>query len=985
MKSISLLLLSLATCTLANAQILKNTRPTATPTSIGGRDVRVEVIESRRQKPKNEDNLKVEQYILPNGLTVYLNEDHSLPSVYGGVAVNAGGKYDPKDATGMGHYLEHMLFKGTNVIGTRDYQKEKPFLDRTIALYDSLGATTDEAQRKMIQAKINEVGLQAAEYAVPNDLDRMLKSFGSTGVNAFTAFELIFYHNTFPASESEKWITLYADRFQNPVFRLFQSELEVVYEEKNKGSDNMAGSLFDVVLTQFFPKHPYGQGIIGKTEHLKNPSLRKMYEYYNTYYVPNNMALVLSGDFDSEKIKPMILEKFGQWKKKEVPAFVAPKEAPFKGREVITKHLTPVGVGIMGFRSVPNGHADQYGLEVARQLLSNSGQTGLFDKLTNDRKIMVAQMIPLQLNDEGMIVFFFVPKILKQSIANAEKLILAEMAKLRKGDFSDAQLSAAKQQLKLQFYRNLEGNQERGTTIANLFTQKTTWEEYMAYPQKIDALTKEEIMRISNQYLGDNYMLIQSKTGFPKKDKLAKPGFKPVAPKESVESAYSKTFANLPSGTVTNPFVKWDTDVFFKQEIGAGLYVTPNPINDIFSFTIRYKTGSFTNPRYEKVAYYMDLVGSKDLAFTQFKQKMDSLGCTVNFVSSEKNTDIQIEGIETNAVEAIKLVGKLMQNPEVNPEKIKNLSEGVAFEPRLFKREKEEVGAALKDYAMYGKNAPLCKRMTASEVKAIKAETLVEDWKKISSEEPEYHYIGKKNPNLVEDLITRFLPQANTPTKEVLKPLQTYTENTILFLNDSKSRQSHINFYILGNDYKIEDEGSQDAFNSYFGGDMSSLMFQEIREFRSLAYTARGYYMKPEKATEKGYFWGYIGCQGDKTLDAITTLSDMLTNLPQKADRITAIRSGLIAKVPSNKPNFRAVSERIQVWKDFGYTADPNEARAVQYPNLKFSDIDAFYAKNIKGKPIVITIVGDKSQFDMTKLAKFGKIQEVQMKDIFRE
>ncbi len=987
------LVLSLLTTTVFSSFLQINASAQSTPRasrSVPSQNVQIKSTpESLRSTPGKvnppiTNNLLVEKYTLSNGLTVYLNEDHNLPSVYGGVAVNAGGKYDPADNTGMGHYLEHMLFKGTETMGTVDFQKEKPYLDRINRLYDSLGMTKDEEQRKKIQLLINETGIKAAEYAVPNDMDRLLKSFGSTGVNAFTAFELIFYHNTFPANEMEKWLTMYSDRFQNPVFRLFQSELEVVYEEKNRGQDNMGTAIFETFLSSFFKKHPYGQSIIGKTEHLKNPSLNKMYEYYNTYYVPNNMALILCGDFDSEAIKPLIEKKFGGWKRKELPVFNAPKEDPFKGKEIINARLSPVKIGIVGYRSVPNGHPDQFGMEVVSHLLSNGNQTGLLDKLTTDRKLMVAQTFPLQLNDEGAYIVIMVPKIVGQSLKKAEGLILEEMNKIKKGNFSLAQLNAAKQQLKMQFYRNLEENESRGVQIANLFTQKMEWETYLNYPQMIDRLTQEDIVRIANQYLGENYLKLNSKMGFPKKDKLNKPEFKPVIPKDGLSSEYANNFKKIPSGKIKEPFIQFDKDISLTKSVGEGLYYVQNPVNDIYSLTIRYKTGFLKNRNLSKVAEYLNLAGAESLPFLRFKTQLDSLGCSINFAAGEEDFEVEIEGIENNFPAAIALVGNMMKSPEINETKIKNLVNNAQFEPRLFKREKEQIGVALRDYAMYGEKSSYLNRLTLKEIKALTASLLVEDWKKVMSEKPEFHYVGRMPEKEVVKLVMENIPAAGKSSSEEEKVLMPCTENTILMLDDKKARQSHIWFYIPGNDYHINDEYQMDAFNSYFGGDMSALMFQEIREFRSLAYATRGTYSKPPKASQKGYFAGYIGCQGDKTLEAIQTLQEMLVNLPQKPDRMEAIRSGLIAKIPSNKPEFRALIPTLRRWQEFGYKEDPSIAKSHGYPNLTFQDIVQFYNNNLKGKPMIITIVGDKSKFDLDKLQKFGKIKNIELKEIYR-
>lgn len=933
---------------------------------------------------------KVEKYTLKNGLTVYLNEDHTLPKVFGGVAVNAGGKYDPADHTGMGHYLEHMMFKGNEHFGTVDFTKEKPLLDRINTLYDSLGMTKDEKQRLDIQKRINDVAIEAAQYSVPNEIDKLLKSIGGEGINAFTSEELIFYHNAFPPNQVEKWLEIYSERFVNPVFRLFQSELEVVYEEKNRGQDNMGNAIIETFQANFFQNHPYRQSVIGTTEHLKNPSINEMYKYANQYYVANNMALVICGDFDTETIKPIIEEKFGRWKSGNVPTFEAQKfkETPFKGREVVTKRLTPINVGVMGFRTIPNGHKDEPALNVMQNLLSNGSQTGALDKLTTDRKLLMAGTFPMQLNDEGAYIIFFVPKIVGQSLGKAEKIVLSEFEKIKKGEFTENQLSVAKNQLLISFYKSLEDVEDRTVLMANLFTQKMDLAEYSQRMESIRNIQKADVIAAANTYFGNNYFLLQSKMGFPKKDKLNKPPFKPVIPKQEQQSEYVKNFKKMHSPAPKPQYVDMEKDANIISGVGEKLYCVKNPLNKIFSFRIQLKKGSSNEAILAQTATYLGLVGSAKNPAKTFKQKMDSLLCTYNVSVGGEEFRIEVEGLEENFAPAMELLGEMLQNPELDQKRIKNLSDEALASDKFFKREIMEIGRSVKEYAVYGKKSTYLNRLSSAEVKKLTPEQLVNAWKNLAKFAPIYHFVGTTEGEEVKKILQNAFGKTFGTTHldaKNLRTTQNYTQNTIIFLDNKKARQTQLHFYVLGNNYSVAEAPKQEAFNSYFGEDMSSLMFQEIREFRSLAYTASGMYRRPMEMKDKGYFMGYIGCQADKTLESMDIMNELLQKMPEKPERMDEIRSGLIMQVPAARPSFRNMSEMIEAWKDFGYTEDPMKARMPIYPTLQFSDILDFYAKNIKGKPVVVAITGDKSKIDMAKLAKFGKIVEVDMKDVYKK
>ena len=387
-------------------------------------------------------DLKVESYMLDNGLTVILNPDKYASKVFGAVTIKGGGKQDPADATGIAHYLEHMLFKGTDMLGTVDYESEKVYLDSIESFYNTLGQTKDETKRASIQEKINDLNLKASEFAIPNEFNRLIESFGGTGVNAFTSNDIIAYVSQFPAHQTQKWLSINSHRFENPVFRLFQSELETVYEEKNRSMDNAFRMLFE----QFFAQHPYGQQtILGTKEHLKNPSIKKMKEYYDTYYISNNMTLMLAGNFDLKLTKEEIKNTFGKLKSGPNPKFVDVKEMPFNGREVVSKRLTPIRFGMIGFRVPPPRHEDYVALNIIRNLFNNSSSTGLLDRLSIENKLLGSSAISgLGGADHGAIGFMFIPKLIFQTFKGAENAVMKEINKVKNGSFSEEYLQSIK-------------------------------------------------------------------------------------------------------------------------------------------------------------------------------------------------------------------------------------------------------------------------------------------------------------------------------------------------------------------------------------------------------------------------------------------------------------------------------------------------------------------------------------------------------------
>ena len=941
-----------------------------------------------------EDNkINVEVYTLENGMTVILNEDHNESSVFGAIAVKGGGKQDPEDATGIAHYLEHMLFKGTPELGTVDYETEKIFLDSIEILYDQLGTISNTDQRLSIQKTINDLNIEAAKYAIPNEFDRLVESIGGTGVNAFTNDDMIVYISSFPGHQINKWLDINSHRFVKPVFRLFQSELETVYEEKNRAMDNMFRKLVEDYLSNFFRKHPYGQQtVIGTVEHLKNPSLSKMKEYYETYYVANNMYLFLSGDFDINGLKEKIEQTFGQLKSGPDPSFVNIQEDSFQGREVVSRRLTPIRIGVIGFR-IPNPrHEDYETLKVIQNLFNNRSSTGLLDRLTVENKLLATQAIPdLAGADLGGMAFLYIPKLIFQTFNGAENLVLGEIEKVKNNDFSNDFFESIKLSMIQDHESAIESTNNRLNYFLELIYNFDTWDEMMAYPDRITAIDKEDIVRVANKYFNDDYLVFKSRIGFPKKTKLEKPPYKAVEPKNTEsKSNYTRKFDTLPEEELTLSYVDTGKDVLTaKIADNYYYYHAKNPVNTIFTMRLEYGIGTRENPSLQYAAGLLGMIGNNEYTFDQFKEELQKIGATIDPFVDRNYFGFNIKGFDKYFDKTVELAVSFISGMNVRKEdekKLKKLIQGSIIGRKFEAREPSAKGNALKNFALYGKNSPLLTRATVKEVKKMDAPYLLKQIKQAMQVETNIFYTGSlDSERVIERVKANFvlnddLRKSKSP---IVDELKLTNSNTVYFFNDKKAVQSQVYILTEGDEMSLEDRNMSLAFDRYFGAGMAGIIFQEIREFRSLAYSARGTYQKPYYLNGKGYFQGYMGNQADKTLEALDAYLELLRNMPEKSGRNEKIKSGLIQSLNSKKPNFRSIALRVKTWKHQGFQADPRVAQQERFQELKFQDIVKFYQNYNKKDVVTIAIVGDKRKIDMEKLAKFGTVIEVSKKDIF--
>lgn len=930
------------------------------------------------------DPLNLKQTTLKNGLTVYLIEDHNKPDVFGGLAVKAGGKYDPADATGMAHYLEHMLFKGTTTLGTVDFAKEKVYLDQIDALYDELGKTKDEAKRKEIQDKINENSVKATEYALPNEFSNLVNYMGGTRMNAFTTEDMIFFFNNFPPTQMNRFLDIYAHRMDKPVFRLFQSELETVYEEKNQRSETFIFTLIEALLQNAFKNHPYGtQTVIGTTEHLKNPSLTKMYDYFNTYFVANNMALILSGDFDAEQVMPLVEAKFGGMRTGKVPTFNPPKEAPFKGREVIEMNVSPIPLGVMGIRTVPTGHPDEAALEVANNLLFNQGGTGYFNIATNEQKLMGSFIFPFPVFDHGLTIVFFLPKTGEQSIEDAEKVVWEEINRLHDGDFEDWRLEAAKQQLKMDFLRQMEEISARGNLVARNFCSGQSWQAYLNRPAEYDAVTKAKVIEVAKKYYGDDYLLISSNTGVPKKDKLEKPGYKPPIPKADTESEYGAYFKGLPEGKPQARFVDFNKD-FTSLQIAdkVMLHHAANPLNAIFELEIRFGMGTRSKPILDQATQYMNLVGSKKQTNEEIRQQLNQNGLVYSIAASDNHVSISLSGNEAALGMGLALLQEVVTKPEVDDEQVKQVGRGAMAAHQQELADPQTVGAALFDYARYGDKSPYMTRLSAAKAGSRSAKELVKVFQEALKYQAEVHFSGTLAPEKVRDLLKdNFFVKVKPKMEVAYVPMETvsYNEPVIYFCERADANQTQIYIYKEGHEWTPESDVLRQAFTRYFGQGFSALVLQEIREYRSLAYNARASVRRPERLGQKTDFYGFVSTQTDKTNEALDVFLDLINDMPQKKNRMELIRRGMEQVAYSNRPGFREITEWAADMKMLGYSSDPNQVLAEMAPKMSWDQLYAYYVKEVQNpdKPLILAITGASERFDMERIEKLGKVIRV--------
>lgn len=911
------------------------------------------------------------EYKLDNGLTVMLWEDHDQPDVTGYVVVRAGAVDEPAEYTGLAHYLEHMLFKGTQKIGALDWAAEKPIYDSIIALYDQYCETTDPEQREKLATQINECSMREAKVSSTEDFFNLLDIIGAEGVNAFTSFDVTAYHNSFPEAEMYRWLTIFSDRLIDPVFRTFQAELENVFEEYNMYANNPSSQASKQLMQDIYKGSPYERDVIGHPEHLKNPRLSKLIEFYNTWYVPNNMALILVGDFDAEAAKPMIAETFSRLQPKELPARPSYPEVQLTGSKHYNLGYSPQIAWV--YPGVKANDPEQEVLEFVCNLLSN-GQTGLLDKITIDGEVQYAGVGLDARRNTGRIIVQAVPyydanQQMFESDKATEKIVMKEIDKIKAGEISDEMIASLKRMYAQSYKVANESSESKMNWLLSAFMYDMPLEQVLNANDHIQALTKEEIVRVAKKYFSQDHMTISfdEATKTNKAKTLPKPNIKPLEPVKDAKTAYAEAFKKLPKGQLKQTFNNFNDVQVSSLGENITLHYTPNTKNDVFSLTLRYGVGEHEMPLLPYAAALMNnagIMGNPATEGKDFAQQMAELGGDVSYGCNDSYFYISISGEDGNMNKIMNLVNRQLLMPYLEKKQLDAIK-GSEFFTRLSRQKRTAVQkSALMQYALYGDKSAYLDEVPFADIWGMGLPQVQSLLSSARTYALNVFYCGTLTPEqLVAELpLTEGMRPSNSP---FIQEKKTYEKPTVFFLPNSDVQQADLYFYINGQPYDIASDVYSDAFNQYFSGGFSGIVLNEIRTKRSMAYTAYGVNQTPSLTGKNTNFIGYVGTQSDKVVDAINVYMDLLTTMPADTTRMEAIRAALKQAAQTAKPSMRGKASTFEAWKRLGYNDDPAKVNAEKIDNLTYEQIETFYKENIQGKPITIILMGDPKKIDL--------------------
>lgn len=936
-----------------------------------------------------DDPLNARIYTLDNGLKVYLTVNPETPRIQTYIAVRVGGKNDPAETTGLAHYFEHLMFKGTESFGTQNYEQEKPLLDEIEALFEVYRKTTDEAERVALYKKIDSVSYEASRLAIPNEYDKLMAAIGANGTNAYTGNDLTVYVEDIPSNEVENWAKIQADRFQHNVIRGFHTELETVYEEKNMSLTKDNRKVYEQIMAALFPNHPYGtQTVLGTQEHLKNPSITNIKNYYKKWYVPNNMAICMSGDFNPDEVIATIDQYFGGMKPNKNLQKLNFKPEPPLEKPVVQEVLGLEAANVSLAWRFPGAAAPEAELlELVGQILYN-GKAGLIDLDVNQQqKLLSAYAYPSTMADYSMFMMNARPKQ-GQSLEEAKDILLAEVEKLKKGEFDESLIQATINNYKRYQQSQMEYNSARANLFVDAFINEIDWKDQVSSLDKMSKITKQQIVDFANANFKDNYALVYKREGKdPNEKKISKPTITPIFMNRDTASAFLREIQASKVKPIEPVFLDYSKDMG-KTTAKSGIPVLykQNTTNDLFTMMYVFDMGTNEDKTLGTAVQYLDYLGTSKMTPEQIKQEFYNLACNYFVSPGNERVYVGLSGLSENMSQAMELFETLLADAQPDQRVLENMKADILKSRTNAKLNQSSNFNRLIQYAYYGPKSPARNILSAKEMKQLKAEDLIDRLNNLNNYEHTILYYGPLN---MEEVVAEINEKHQVPEKLTPVPdnkefvLQKTPTNKILIAPYDAKQVYLASMSNRGEKYDPSLSPVINMYNEYFGGGMNAIVFQEMREARGLAYSAGAGLNEPPKLDKPYVFTSFIACQNDKMIDAMNAFDEIINNMPESENAFKLAKEALLTRLRTERITKSGVLWNYLNAQDLGEKEDRRRELFNKIQNMTLADVEQFQEEWIKGRTYTYCILGDEKELDMKSLQQYGPVIRLSREDIF--
>ncbi|MEL6342785.1 MAG: insulinase family protein [Myxococcota bacterium] len=926
------------------------------------------------------DPMQVVEATLDNGLRVYLSVNPEQPRVAARVSVRAGAAEDPRDATGIAHYLEHMLAnKGTRKLGTTDFSAEAPYLDQIRALYDQLGQMPSPEQAAALYQRIDAAGVAASRYAIPNELKQLYGLLGARRLNAYTSHDQTTYVVDIPANRLEQWAMLESDRFRHPVFRSFQTEVETVFEEKNRSLDNPDRRLSAALSRALWGAHPYGAEILGESEHLRRPSVSRMEAFFSTWYVPNNMAVVLAGALDPDAALALVERYFGALTPRPLPSRArAVPDIPTGGRRVRLQH-PGLPEMCMAWRSVAWSDPRRPAAALADMLLDNRS-TGLLDRNLNiPQRVRRVGAYPRFMREAGAEVLWGRPRT-GQTLEEVEQLLLEQIERVQQGAFEAEELSAIILDYEISYLKGLEDNASRAGMLLRCFLHDQPWQGVEAELDVMRAVTPAQIRDMAQEIFQGPRVTVFREDGPATRPAPLAPPITGRKIQSSGHSDFFQTVQQTPSAPPPLQTLAEGQDFQRWSAPGVNLIASKNPHNHLFQLTIQAPVGRNEDPRWGIGWSLWGRSGAGGQDRAALEQTLYRAGLGLSVGTGHRVTDLKLTGPREAMDLGLRVLKERVHHPNLAEADARRAIEDAIAHRRQAKSDRRTQIKALQQRALYGtERSPFLGRtLSDDDLRAVSFSETMARIQDIWSAPWEAGFVGSAPASAV---LARL--QREDVSREGSIPTDGYRmfSGAEVWVAHHDAVQASVTVLCPQSPYDPKKAALIQLYNEYMGGS-AGVVFQEIREARGMAYSAQASWSLGWQRGDQNLLWASAGTQADKAAAVSALLVEMLREMPIQPARWARARASAVAKLRTSWIRFRNLPSTIASWNRRGYPSDPRPHRLEELHALTFDDLQA-HAAPLREAPMIVAIVGDVNRMDLGALGQIAPVRPLALDELF--
>lgn len=923
-------------------------------------------------------------------MKLYMSVNREEPRIQTYIAVKVGSKNDPSETTGLAHYFEHLMFKGTQSFGTTDYEAEKPMLDEIEQLFEQYRATGGDAERAAIYHRIDSISYEASKLAIPNEYDKLMAVIGSSGTNAWTSSDETVYTENIPSNQIDNWARIQADRFRNVVIRGFHTELETIYEEKNMSLTQDSRKIWEALDQSLFPNHPYGrQTTLGSQEHLKNPSITNVKKYHDQYYVPNNIAVCVSGDFDPDEMVAAIEKYFGDWEPNpSVPVLEYAPETPITSPVVREVYGLEAESLAMGWRLPGASDLKTSAVADITSYILYNGQAGLMDLDINQKQRAMYLISGVNtMPDYGSFIVMGKPKE-GQSLAELRDLTYEEIGKLREGNFDESLISATINNLKLAKMNELESNSSRAENYVNAFISGVDWKDAVSELDRYAAVTKEDVVKFANEYLSDDACAIVYKRQGEDKtvQKISAPAITPIVTNRDNQSDFLVEVQNTEVKPIEPVFVDFSKEMSgFSLAEGVDVLYKRNELNDIFELSFIVNRGNVDDPALSLALDYLSYLGTEENSAEQIASRMYDLACSYRMSAGSTQSRLTVSGLGENMGEALGIIEDLVFNAVPDEKILANVKSDVLKSRADSKKSQSSCYSALQRYVYYGADAVRKSVLGNAELMSLESGELLSKVRELFSLGHEILYYGPMPEGELKASLAenhRVTPGAKALPERFRATMRTDSDRVVLAQYDAKQLY-YMQYSDRGEKFDPAAAAPISLYNEYFGGGMNTIVFQEMREARGLAYSAWADLSSPAFVDDTYSYMAFIATQNDKMRQAIEAFDEIINDMPESEAAFSVAKDAMIERMRTQRVNGYDVLSYYLSCRRRGLSEPLDRQVFEEVQGMTLADVVDTQRKWVKDRNYTYAILGDIKDLDTGYLSTLGPVEVVSLEDIF--